>query len=1152
MENELRRTKILGIIMRFTLVQLAAMALFVSVSFARESMAQEILDQRVTINAQSVEVRKILSEIEKQTAAKFVFSNNTIRASNRMTLQTTSEKLSDVLSALLSPLGISYEVAGSRILLKKMEERSGAPEDERNAGADPSRIGPPAPLPAITLGPLPIGVRGRVVNENGIPEIGVTVFVKGTQQGTFTNEKGEYVLEDVPEDGILVFSAINIETLEIPVAGRTVINVVVRYSASVLDEVQVIGYGTVTRRLQTGSVGTVKSDILERQPVANPIQALQGRIAGVAINQTAGALGSGVEIQVRGVNTIESGNQPLVIVDGAVMPEPNRGLGTAIGSYMPWGSSAMSNLNPADIESIEILKDADATAIYGSRGANGVVLITTKKARLGATRFNVDVSTWVNSATDLPERLSLAQYLQMRRDAFAMGNYNPTTRVAINPITPTVNNAPDLLVWDTTQATTYWPDFEYGNRTPALSAQASLSGGDKRMNFYSSAGYLKQNDITRGAPFQERISANLGLNHTSANDRLRANFNASYVVNTIEPSRGAGNPGLISSLPPNMPMMNADGSPFWPPGTITQNTLLTNPLAAEEAQTNSVTKNFIGNIDVSYQLAKGLVFKTQFGYNDQLLETKTITPSTSINPLNPGSSVPNSAFGTNGFKSINIEPQLSYGAKIAKGKLDLLLGSTFFDRVLTSTRIAFDGFATDALLNSWSGGSGISSRGNSTTNYRFNSVFGRANYNWDGKYLLNLTYRRDGSSRFGPDRQWGDFGALGLGWVFTSEKAFKDKIPGLSYGKLRGSYGTSGNDNIADYRWTSLYSNAVYDGRSGLAASFLSNSAVGWETSRKLDAAVELGFFKDRVLLNANWYRTRTTDLLLSTPVPAQTGFTSFIANTPAVVENRGWEFELTSFNTGPKAALQWRTSFNITLLKNELLEFPDLENSGFANRLRVGLPINSPRYPLNAEWSQIFKGVDPETGLPIFDDLDGNGLINNNDRTFIGSAIPRTFGGLSNVFSFKGFELDVFFQFSQQLATNWLFNTIYPGQLNNPLIADFYGNYWRQPGDNAKYPRLWSGAASNATVSNLTNIYPLSSAALEDIFYARLKNLSLTYTLPADWVSKAKMSKAAIYVRGQNLWTWTSKELYKDPELIWLRGGMILKTWTAGIQLTL
>lgn len=1087
--------------------------------------------QKVNLSEKNAPLQKIFKQIHRQTGFQFFYEDALLDKAGKVNIQVQNASVEDALTACFHNLPLRFEVVDQTIVVS-------------------AKTMTPADLKPETDLPPPITVRGAVRNDKGELLAGVSVTIKGTTRGTVTNENGFFVLEGVEENAILIFSGVDLEQQEVAVRGRTSLLVQLVVKVSPLDDVQVIGYGKTTRRLKTGAVSTLKGTDIENQPVTNVGQALQGRIAGVSMNQNGGALGAGMEIQVRGVNTIESGNQPLIIVDGAVMPDANRGLGSGVGSYMAWsGSTPLNNINPADIESVEVLKDADATAIYGSRGANGVILITTKKGRIGATRFNVDVSTWNNSATYLPPRLNLSQYLTMRRQAFAMGNHNPATGVALNPITTTANNAPDLLVWDTTKATADWQQFEFGNAAPSVNSQVTLSGGEKRLNFYTSAGYMKQRDITRGAATLERFSATMGVNHTSANNKLQVNLNANYVSNVLSPSR-TPSAGLISGLPPNMPMTNPDGSPYWPAPSITQSALLTNPLAGDEAEARNRSSSLMANLDFSYQLAKGLSFKTLFGFNKQDNNTVTITPSTFINPLNPGSSVPQHSTNNSTFQTLNFEPQLAYTTKISKGKLDLLAGSTFFDRKTSSYSLAFQGYTTDLLLESWRGGSTVADYRNASGVYRFNSVFGRAGYNWDNKYLLNLTYRRDGSSRFGSNRQWGDFGAVGMGWIFTKEKWLEDKIPGLTYGKLRASYGTSGNDNIADYRWTSLYGPSFYDGRAALVASFLADPSVGWESTRKLDAALELGFFNDRVLLNVNWYRSRTTDLLLSTPVPAQTGFSTFITNTPAVVENKGWEFELTTRNLDAKSKLQWTTSFNLSTVENQLVEFPGLANSSFANRLKIGLPINSPRMPLNAEWSQIYLGVDTATGLPRFQDLDGNGIINNNDRTFIGSAIPRLFGGLGNKLTYKGFELDVFFQFSQQMATNWMFLNTYPGQLYNPPAADWYGNYWTKPGDNTKYPRLFTGV-TNATTALMQNIFPTSSATLQDVFYVRLKTLSLSYSLPTEWVSKARMSRASVYLRGQNLFTWTSEKLFKDPELTTLRSGQILRTWTAGVQLS-
>ena len=1091
--------------------------------------------QKVTLSERNASLQHIFKQINKQTGFQFFYEDELLDRSGKVDISIKNAELKEALEVCFKNLPITYEIINQTIIVKAKD---------KIADAEEKIIAPPIPPP--------ITVRGLVRTENGELLEGISVSVKGTNQGTITGVNGTFTLEGVEEKSILVFTGVNIETQEVALNSRTSVVVTVKIRISPLDEIQIIGYGKTTRRYKTGAVTTVKSDAIDRQPVTNPLQALQGRMAGVSINQNTGSIGSGTEIQIRGINTIQAGNQPLIIVDGAILPDPNRGLGTAIGSYMSLGSTNMLAINPADIESIEILKDADATAIYGSRGANGVVLITSKKARLGATRFNIDINTISNRATYLPERLTLASFRQMRRDAFNMGNHNPTTGIAINPITPTVNNAPDLLVWDSTNATADWTDFEYGNTEPSINAQANLSGGEKRLNFYASGGYQKQKDITRGSPSLERISGNVNVNHTSLNDRLKISINTSYISTKLKPSRGGGSGGLLASAPPNMPIRNSDGSIWWPSPTITQSSLLISPLAMEEARTESRTKSLISNLEVTYRIYKGLQVKTLIGYNDQLTTTETGAPSTSINPLNPGTTVPNLNWAQSKFQSLNIEPQLLYSGNISKGKIEALVGSTFFDRKTSSNAINLTGYSSDLLLYSWAAATSVATRSNTSTYYRFNSAFARANYNWDNKYLVNLTYRRDGSSRFGPKKQWGNFGAVGLGWIFTNEKWLKEKLPLLSYGKLRGSYGTSGNDNITDYQYTSLYAPNFYDGSAGLAPNYLADSSIGWESSRKLDLALETGFLKDRILLNINWFRTRSSDLLASTPIPSQTGFNSYTTNIPAVVENKGWEFELNTQNTKLGRKFQWKTNFNLTVLKNKLLEFPGLERSSFANRLKIGLPVNSPRTLLNSEWTQVFEGVNPATGLPVFKDLNGDGLINNNDRTYIGSAIPRTFGGLGNQLSFKGFELDVFFQFSQQLATNWMFNSTYPGQLNNPPVADFYRNYWMNPGETTKYPRLFSGAASNSTTNLLSSIYPLSSAALNDIFYARLKNLSLSYTLPTALISKAKISKAVVYVRGQNLITWTSEKLYKDPELVQLRSGQVLKTWTAGIQLSL
>lgn len=1092
--------------------------------------------QKITISEKNAPIQKILKQIHRQTSYQFFYDDKILDKVGKVNLNLSNVNLDEALKACFKDLPLTYQVSNQTIIVKEVITTK---SDN---------------LAKQIVAPQSINIKGIVKNENGLPLPGISVFVVGTKKGTITDSNGSFTFSGIDENATIIFSGLNYENLEIKINGKNTFDIVLAPKISSLDEVQIMAYGQTTKRLKTSSIGSIKADVIEKQPVTNPIQALQGRVAGVAITQSTGAVGGGIEIQVRGISTLTAGSQPLIILDGAILPEINRGLATNIGNYMPFGSNSINSINPNDIESMEILKDADATSIYGSRGANGVLLITTKRGKIGATKFNVDISSWVNSATMLPPRLGLTDYLQMRKDAFAMGNFNPATGVAINPIIATANNAPDLITWSQNNATTDWPKFEFGNRNPSQNVQLSLTGGNKTLNFYSSFGYQKQNDITRGSPNLERISGSLNLNHTSANDKLRIALSTSYIVAKLTPSRGGGSGGAASGSPPNMPMQNADGTQWWPLPTIIQSSSnpLVNPLAMEEARTNNVTNNFIGNIDLSYRILKGLSFKTIVGYNVQTIQNDITVPSTSINPLNPGTTLPNLTSAQSTFRSFNFEPQLTFTGKLfeGKGKIDALIGSTFFDRKTTNNSINFNGFTSDLLLNSWAAGSSIGSRTNSSGFYKFNSLFGRVTFNWENKYLVNLTYRTDGSSRFGPKNQWGNFGAVGLGWIFTNEKWMKNKISYLSYGKIRGSYGTAGNDNITDYRYTSLYTSNTYNNSPGLSPSALADSSIGWENSRKIDVALEMGFLNDRITFSVNWFRNLATNLLATTSLPPQTGFSNYITNIPAVVENKGWEFEISTQNLKATSKLKWRTNFNLTLIKNKLIEFPGLATSPFADRLKIGLPVNSPRIILNAEWSQVFERVDPATGLPIFTDFNRDGLINNSDRTFIGSAMPRTFGGLGNTLSYQGFELDIFFQFSRQLATNWLFNDAYPGQLTNPT-TEIVGNYWKQPGDVTKYPRLWTGAASNTSTNLLSSIFPFSSATLNDVLYMRLKNLSVSYSLPASIINKAKISKAVVYLRGQNLWTWTSEKLYKDPEITSAKTGQILKTWTVGVQLT-
>lgn len=1088
--------------------------------------------QKVTLQETNASLQTIFLKVYTQTGYQFFYEDELLEKSSKVSIDVKNVALEYALDKCFEDQPLQYKIVNQTIVVSPKTKQEGKT------------------------------ITGRVVDENDEPIVGVAVFIKSKLRGTSTDTDGKFVLTDVDDTDILVFSAINLETQEVLVGKNLLFFVTMQVKPSLLDEVQIIGYGTTTRRTATSSVATIGSTAIQTQSVVSPLDALQGRAAGVYISNTSGAIGAMPSIQIRGVGTLNTGvdvaHQPLYIVDGAIIPgsgivaSPSSGATNhAFGNYFgqEGGTNPFTFLNPHDIESIEILKDADATSIYGSRGTNGVVIITTKKGKAGATKFNLDLNTGTTQGSFIAPRMSTQQYLSMRSDAFAMGN--PTTANALNPIEATALNAPDLKTWDQ-NAYSDWNTFEYGNPARNLNVQGNVSGGIKEMNFMASIGYTKNEDFLRGNPFQERVSSTLNLNRTSANKKFQINFSNNFAIDNLRPAQGAlGFPVTLRGLPPNFPQaVNADES-FWPASNLLTNarSFLTDIYAGDRVDRKSKTNSYINNLNLSYKLLKTLTIKLLTGYTYQVNNSYTTTPLRSIDAFANAVQTPGRDESQSKYQSINIEPQVNYNKNIGKGKLDALLGTTFFERTNETYGIQIDGYDSDLLLGAW--GAGKVARASSTAfKYRFNSVFGRVNYNHDGKYLLNATFRRDGSSRFGPENKWANFGAIGAGWVFSNEAFLKDN--GIfSYGKIRGSYGTTGNDNINNFRYTSLFSgsNIIYGSQLGLSPSFLPVPGFKWENTTKFDVGLELGFLEDRFLLNINRFRNLSTDLLVNQRIPNQTGFSDYLGNFPGVIENKGWEFELTTNNLNKNSKLGWKTTFTLSTLKNTLLEYPDLQNSPNSARLRLGEAIPNPAFPSNLVRTLIFTGVNPNDGLPVYADINGDGVISlsgNNDRDFVGSTFPSCHGGFSNSFSYKGFALEIFIYFTKQMTTNQLYLNPTVGQMFNPA-AQWADNYWTKPGDNKIYPRLWTGVGTqNQALSNFSS----SSAAIENVFFARLRNVSISYTLPASWTEKAKISNVKVYARGQNLLMYSSEDLGKDPEVINPRG-VIPRVILTGINIT-
>lgn len=1111
------------------------MLLFCSIALSRDLYAQEPLERKVTISLKSVTLEKALTELERAANVKFVYSRNRVKVNVLVTVDAIDKKLSDVLKELLEPRGIDFSASTvkEQILLylhadgppKTGELNQPVPENQQQPSHGFRADITGTVLDATTQQPLP----------------GVNVIVRGTTNGTSTNADGKYSLTASDND-ILVFSFIGYKPFETNAAGRILIDVSLESDVTALKEVVInAGYYDVKEKEKTGSISKVTSDVIERQPVTNPLGALQGRMPGVYIQQASGTPGSDFRIQIRGRNSLRAeGNEPLYIIDGVFFSTEKTfssfvSEGTTFGTTLNDNGvaqiSPLSALNPSDIESIEILKDADATSIYGSRGANGVVLITTKRGKAGKTQFDINAYSGVGYVRKV-KLLNTQQYLKFRREAFANDGLVPSA----DPIDP--GYAPDLMVWDTTRYTDWQKEFLGAAHT--TSVQSSLSGGSQQTQFLFSLGYRRENSIYANNFGYQKGSFHLSVNHQSANKKL--SFST-----TITGAKDKNDQPIINltntarRLAPNAPALyDNNGNLNW------ENSTWQNPLADAEVKYVNDVLNLTGNTTVGYEIFKDLLFKTSFGINHFQSEERKEKPSTSYDPAlgyTSAQSIVSESNGTN--QSWSIEPQLNWNKKIGQHQITILAGSTFQEQRLKRKADVYQGFPSNALMGNLSSATFTINQEYVESLYRYMAVFGRINYNWKEKYIVNLTGRRDGSSRFGPDKQFGNFWAVGSAWLFSNESFLAKNLSLLSFGKLRFSYGVTGNDQIGNYQYIDTYSPGAsgtldgnqYQGITWLRPDKLFNPTYAWEVNKKLEAAIELTFLQDRISFNLNYFRNRSSNQLVDYTLPGTTGFGGVLSNLPATVQNTGIEIESSSLNFRSDN-FQWSTSFNLTIPRNKLVSFPNLEASSYANRYVVGEPL----FIVKVYES---TGVDPSTGIWTFRDANGDGLISNpQDNTKILFVGQKFFGGFNNSFSFKGLTIDIFFQFVKQTGQN-TYGLNAPGSLLNTFSYFTEKNFWRQEGDKAEFQRLFvQNEAGRVAQDN----YIRSDAFVVDASFIRLKNVSISYQLSEKWL---KHVKCRIYLQGQNLLLITKYQM-DDPEV--LRSGSLapLRFFTAGFQLTL
>lgn len=1074
--------------------------------FSFQSSAKDLV-QEITLSLKNVKLETVFKEIQKQTDYRFIYTQEQLETSQKVSLEVKKAQLENVLQLCFKEQPLTYTVEEKFIIIAFKENRS------------------EGQYKFLQL----IDVFGKITNEQGQSLQGASVSVKGTGRGAATDGSGEFILRGIESEAILVISSIGYETQSINLHGQTVIAVQLRMAVTSLDETVVMAYGTTTKRLNTGSIGKVTASDISKQPVTNPLAALEGRVPGLIVTQTSGIPGGSFKIQIRGQNSLAQGNDALIVIDGVPFAPNNNKVNQVVGAFTfnNNGLSPLNNINPNDIESVEILKDADATAIYGSRGANGVILITTKKGKTGKTKIDLNAYTGWGSITRYMDLLNTQQYLEMRREAFRNDG-----------VVPTNTNAYDLLLWDTTRYTDF-KDVLIGGTARISDAQISISGGANDTKFLIGGGYHHESTVYPGNSGDKRGSFHFNVNHTALNNKLSVALTGSYwsEVNNIVTNDVTG---YIPSIP-NLPALyDSVGRLNWSEKGFS----FTNPLSFLLQTYKANINNLLGNLQLNYRFTDHLIFKINTGYNFFDVDEVRINPISAQDPAsNPTGS---SAFGNSRYQSVIIEPQTEYVHAISKGTLSVLAGLTWQHNTFDATSTNASGYTNDALLQSLASASSISAT-STNSQYKYAAIFGRANYNYANKYLINISARRDGSSRFGPEKQFANFASIGAAWIFSQEQFIKRVLPFLNYGKIRTSYGSSGNDAIGDYQYLDTWSATTlpYQGSSGISPTGLFNEDYGWEVNRKFEVALDLGFLNDRILISTSYFKNRSSNQLVSYSLPSQTGFTNITKNFPALVQNTGVEIELSVVPFKSKK-FNWLTAFNITVPKNELLRFDGLATSSYRTKYLVGKPLNI------LSGFQVI-GVDPATGVYQF--LGSDGLIKSLPNTSTDVKVglmdldPKFYGGLKNSFTYKSLQLEIFLEYRKQVGGSYMTGiSAVPGtRSNQPTIVM---NRWQKPGQITNFQHFTQSTANPAYLPVVyVNAFG-SNIQYTDASYVRLKNLSLSYNFPEKLLQRVKIANMRLYLQGQNLFVITNYN-GSDPETQNLGRMPPLKFLTTGIQFT-
>jgi len=1071
-----RRCKKLNFKMKFCFL-LASIMLF-------QLSANSVMSQKkMEFNYSNVPLKRILNEIKAQTGYRFFYSVKEIDDTQKTSLNADKETVSEVLNKLAVATNFDFKINGNQIVLTKKENTTYKSQE--------------------------IEIQGTVKDRDGTPLPGTNILEKGTTNGTQADFDGNFSISVENPNAVLVISYVGFETREISLQGNNSIEVILQESAAGLDEVVVVGYGTQVKKDITGSVSSISVDDLESLPVTNAQQFIQGRAAGVQVQQTSGDLNGRFSITVRGLNSTGT-NGPLYVIDG-----------------VPLAAESFSTINPSEIASIDILKDASATAIYGSRASNGVVVITTKTGKVGKTKFNLEVKNGVENATKTFDMMNTEQLLTHSEQSYInLGQNWPgiSEELAAND-----NDWQELILRPGS-----WQEY-------ALTA----TGGNEKTKFSISGSYLDRKGILIGTSLN-RASARVNID-SQITDRLKVGVRVSNSSQWGEETSnddnfGRGFRAAVFSRPWN-PFKDANGLYSGIPSrSAPNNGPQENFIAAILEEVNETKINrLLGNAFIDYEIIKGLNAKYNFGVDLMTQNGYAFLPVYDRGGYRRQEGVVTQR-NSNDLNLVS-DLTLTYNKIFDKHKVTGLLGFSAQSFLVENFAVSAQG-TTNNILNQLSNQTDITSSTGGETENGLVSYFARFNYDYDGKYLLTGTVRRDGSSRFGPNNKYGTFPSGSVAWRL-SEENFMENIDAINDLKIRGSYGLTGNQNIGNFRYlaTTTLDNYVFGDTevTGIRPNSFANQDIKWESNRQWDIGLDLAMFNNRLSLQADYYDKKSNDLLVVIPKPPSTGISGDPTVNLGSINNKGFEFGFTSRNFVND--FKWTTTFNIATNTNEVLDIgidasgepaqiPGSSVAGFLGGVAVNLTTQG--QPIGAFYTHVWDGIwqteeaeeaavfGHAPGDSKYVDLDDDGDIDLNDRKFVGQASPKYFGGMDNTFSYKGFTMSLFVNWQQG---NKLFNQVRQFiESGHAAVNQLDVDFWTPENQSTIYPRpLNSGRAFGE------NSMP-STRFLEDASFVRIKNLSLAYNIPNIVCERIGIQSLKLGVNVTNLATFT-KYSGLDPE---------------------